>query len=120
MQEAPSRWEGLCAARWGPLTELQHAAAALAGSWKRLYRSKTETDKKAEQAQNLCPYEVDAAVQRLGCCAAPAGQSTIATFCIDGSGSMASEDFKVMTSFIATAMTGLLAMDINCKVGPLD
>ncbi len=55
-------------------------------------------------------------MQRLGCCAAPAGRTTIATFCVDGSGSMASEDFKVMTSFIATAMTGLLAMDINCKV----
>jgi len=81
-----------------------------------LYQSKHETDRKAEQAQNLCPYELDAAVERLGRCAAPAGRPTIATFCIDGSGSMAYDDFKVMTNFIATAMAGLMAMDINCKV----
>lgn len=99
------------------MTELHYAAAALAGTWKKLYRSKHETDKKAEQAQNLCPYEVEAAVQRLRDCAAPSDRSTIATFCVDGSGSMASEDFKVMTDFIYTSMTGLMARDVNCKVG---
>ncbi|CAL8468573.1 g8113 [Coccomyxa elongata] len=116
LAEAPSRWHSLCAERWGPLTELHYAAATLAGSWKKLYRSKHETDKKAEQAQNLCPYEVEAAVQRLRDCAAPSDRSTIATFCVDGSGSMASEDFKVMTNFIHTSMTGLMARDVNCKV----
>lgn len=116
-QEAPTRWQALCAERWGPLTELHFAAAGLAGSWKALYKSKHETDRKSEQVQNLCPFELRAAIQRMEACCAPPGQSTVVTFCLDGSGSMASEDFKVMTSFVATAMEAILEAKHNCKVG---
>jgi hypothetical protein len=114
-QEAPSRWQALCAERWGPLTDLHCTAAMLAGSWKRLYRSKYETDQRSDQVQNLCPYELQATIKRLEACCAPDGQSTIVTFCMDGSGSMASEDFKVMTGFVATAMEVIMSTNSNCK-----
>jgi hypothetical protein len=117
VQEAPERWLQLFAHRWG-LTELQFEAAQLIGSsWKRLFRSKHETDLGADQMHKLCPYELEAAVMRIARCCSPAsGRSTI-TFCLDGSGSVTTEDFQVMTSFVSTAMEAVMRSHPDCKVG---
>ena len=115
IQEAPKRWLMLCAERYGPLTELHHEAAQLAGpSWKKLFRSKNDTDKDADQMQKLCPYELQAAVRRIAACCS--SRSSIC-FCVDGSGSVTSEDFQIMTGFVSTAMEAVMHRGVDCKVG---
>ena len=80
----------------------------------RLRRAKHETDKMAEhQEQSLCGYELEAVIRRMSACCA---EKTVCTFCIDGSGSVTPNDFRVMTSFVATAMESLTQTHPHCKV----
>ena len=114
LQEAPKRWRWLCAEKYGPLTELHYEAAEEAGSWKRLVASKDLTDKNADQMQKLCPYELQAAVRRIAACCS--SRSSIC-FCVDGSGSVTSEDIQIMTGFVSTTMEAVMQRGVDCKVG---
>ena len=64
----------------------------------------------------LCPYEMEAAVRRIAACCAPAGSRNTITFCLDGSGSVTSEDFQVMTGFVSAAMGVVMQSHPDCKV----
>ena len=65
------------------------------------------------QEQSLCGYELEAVIRRMSACCA---EKTVCTFCIDGSGSVTPNDFRVMTSFVATAMESLTQTHAYCKV----
>ena len=65
------------------------------------------------QEQSLCGYELEAVIRRMSACCA---EKTVCTFCIDGSGSVTPNDFRVMTSFVATAMESLTQTHPHCKV----
>ena len=79
-----------------------------------LRRAKHETDRKAEhQEQSLCSFELEAVIRRMSACCA---EKSVCTFCIDGSGSVTPNDFRVMTSFVATAMESLTQTHSQCKV----
>ena len=81
------------------------------------HRAKHETDRKAEHhEQSLCGYELEAVVARMAACCK---EKTVCTFCIDGSGSVTPGDFRVMTTFVATAMERLTQSHPMCKVGPI-
>lgn len=82
-----------------------------------MHRAKHETDRKAEHhEQSLCGYELEAVVARMAACCK---EKTVCTFCIDGSGSVTPGDFRVMTTFVATAMERLTQSHPLCKVGRL-
>lgn len=112
-----ANWETAYMERYGAITDVTRDAAALAKSWKELFRCKTVSDKKVEPRLSPCSYELTAVLQRIAHEQAAATQAGGVMFLLDGSGSVSTDDFDTMTDFVSKAIPVVLEVAPSTKVG---
>ncbi|KAL3137864.1 hypothetical protein ABBQ38_005117 [Trebouxia sp. C0009 RCD-2024] len=110
-------WEPAYCQRYGAITDVTRDAATLANSWKELFRCRTVTNKQGEPRLSPCFYELTAVLQRIAYEQAAATQPGGVMFLLDGSGSVSTEDFDVMTRFVYKAVPVLHEIAPTTKVG---
>ncbi|KAL3150551.1 DNA replication licensing factor mcm8 [Trebouxia sp. C0010 RCD-2024] len=110
-------WETAYCQRYGAITDVTRDAATLAKSWKELFRCRTVTNKQVEPRLSPCFYELTAILQRIAHEQAAAAQPGGVIFLLDGSGSVSTEDFDVMTHFVYKAVPILHEIAPATKVG---
>lgn len=113
-----ARWKELFVERWGQPTVLTERAYKIAGKWRLLYSSKHTNEKVSAPWRKPCDYEAKAALQQLTLPKMSSPDNELAVvFLVDGSGSVAEEDFSTMVNFIRAATSALQDAAPDSKVG---
>jgi len=60
MQGSGAQWRGLFQDAFGEITSIQERAAAMAGSWQTLFKSRRENQREAAPWERPSPFEVKA------------------------------------------------------------
>lgn len=127
-QMLEKKWHELYIDEHG-LAPLTVAAAEAAGSWRKLFKSKTLKLREARAAappgelpwDEPCQYELQVALANLVACA-PAGgygPGMCVMFLLDGSGSVTEDDFRTMTGFVSTTVAAVAAAHPGAQAGLL-